>query len=315
MFQSAPSSSGEEILSRIHSFRQRLAATRNNESTYRDEDLTVEETKWNIEANLNSIYGKADEPFSDLDVLKKELVVAIDDGKVPNNEVLSAYDLSLDHLIAHYNTVNSNTKQISIIDVKLIEMSSTEAKFEVTSYIAKAIAGPPPGVLCDDIFEENENWHAINGDGMCSGAGVQGFDAADMLETEINFRNPSPSGNHLFFTSIENVELHAWSYQNPDDDIFDEYRDYLIWQCNEDFLNQYECMDWIEMNWYYCNLESIINNETPPGKTFSHLYFIDEVIFSSNTTFLHFGWATYGISIQCDCDPCDPSDPFCDTCC
>ena len=44
--------------------------------------MTIDEAEWNIEANLNATYARADYPFTKLDRLENEFVVPVDNGTV-----------------------------------------------------------------------------------------------------------------------------------------------------------------------------------------------------------------------------------------
>jgi|GEM_PF-4544813 len=315
LFQSEPSSSGEVIKAKINAFRTRLQATIDGDLSFRSEDLTVEEAKWNIEATLNATFARADAPFSELDKAESEFTVPVTDGKVNNEDALTAYQTALGRLTDHYDAVQFDEREPLVIDIEVNELSSDEATFQVTTFVTAAPPPPPPPSSCN-VFGATDFWYWGYAAGRCCEGGGEGIDAADVLAQEINFRRPLPN-NHLYFTDIEGLNLDPVAAQPfymenaYDDNPNDGRRDFLVFLATQEELDSgADCIPPDDMDWYYCNILDIAAQYTPSGKTFSHLTLEDELIFWGDDPRFHYGIMYYGTSVMCDCPPYVPVGPL-----
>lgn len=321
LFNPQPSTD-QSVKDRINDFRARLAATASGDASYRSADLTVEEAKWNIEANLNATYGRADVSFSKMDKSLSTFVVPVSNGVISNEDVLAAYETARTKLSERYSAIQSSFKQVLVLDVYLEEVSETEAVFALRKYIASAPGAAAAATLECQIHEDpvTDAWYAISGFGNCPGdVDLDGLDAADIFEQELNARIELPL-NHIYFVDVEGIGFSPWwpnEFINPlYDTPLDSYRDYLVWYSASSQLNQQICLPPDEMNFYFCNLvHDIIPSIRPAGKSFSHADMTDEGIF--NVQWWHEGTIFFGTSFQCECPPCDPSTPpsECPICC
>lgn len=210
------------------------------------------------------------------------------------------------------------------MDVNLESSTSTEATFQLTSFIATAPSVSSTSTSCD-VYGPTDFWYWGYGAGKCCGLeGGVGLDAADILTQELNYRRPLPA-NHLYFVDIESVYLGAlenmpFDLSNPDDDIFDGIKDYLVYNAISNTLPQAECVNPTDMNWYYCNIYDIALQAAPTGKVFSFIDLFDDEIYNGfgyGYEYVHRGWIYYGTSVQCPCPPCPPIVPQneCPQCC
>ncbi len=149
LFQSEATSSGEEIKAKIQRFRERLQAIKDKEINFREADLTTDEAKWNIEATLNATYCKADTPFSTYDKSESQFTVPLQNGVINNEDLLAAYETAQGDMAAHYNSISSDYKHPIVMDIALESTTSTEATFQLISFIATAPSGNPPSTNCD----------------------------------------------------------------------------------------------------------------------------------------------------------------------
>ncbi len=124
---------------------------------------------------------------------------------------------------------------------------------------------------------------------------------------------------------IESVYLGALEYMpfdlsNPNDVAYDGIKDYLVYTATSYTLQQTECINPADMNWYYCNIYDIALQAAPTGKDFSFIDLFDDWIyggFGYGYDYVHRGYLYYGRSIQCPCPPCPPNVPQsdCPQCC
>lgn len=315
LFYSQETSSSEDIRGRIQRFRDRLQSVKNREMNFRDNDLTPTEANWNLEATINASYAKADANFSKLSKAENELTIPITGGVINNDDLLTAYGTTKGFLANHYNSIASNYKQVLVIDINLEEETTEMARFKIITFIASA----PPTPTGDNVYGDTDYWYWGNEQGRCDGSGEGvGLDAADILAEDLNLRYPLPN-NHLYFTSIEAIGIQAFDYPNYDDNNFGDFqRDYLLFMSNtsSEILSATECISPEDMEWYYNNIYTITGQLKPAGKDFSHIELHDNVLIGEDIIF-HDGTIYYGISVQCECDPCSPNVPEedCPSCC
>jgi len=304
LFQPTVSPDSEAIKQRIQNFRGRLNNTETGGTDLRESNLTAKEAEWNIEANLNATYARADVSFSKLEKNKIEFDVPVSGGTIADADLLAAYKTAKDALANHYKQVNDKDKQVLAIDIELVKETANKAQYQQISYIAIV----PPALLraasCE-VYGETDFWYWGQDQGRCCEGGGEGIDAADVLGQELNLRYPLPD-THLYFTNIERRDIDPDSFPNPDDDVLnDSHRDYLIFDCYLD--DDCDCINPDDMNWYYCNIREIITDLKPSGKNFSHIDLYDESTLSGEGgRVLHIGLIFYGKSIQCPCNPCSP---------
>lgn len=321
LFNPQPNSSDGEVRSKINAFRNLLQDVESGSASFRSENMTIEEAKWNIEANLNATYSRADASFTKLDKSVDFFSVSVSGGTISNQDVATAYQTALGQLTQRYNSVQYAGKEIIVTDVQIEEVTDTEVTFKLMKYITSVDDSAGTLMPDCDIFTDpaTDAWYAIGGFGNCPGEfGFNEDDAADVFAKELNLRIPNPE-HHIYFTDVENVYFSPWQpyeFDNPADDIPDDsYRDFRVWYTHAALLDAFSCLDIDEMNWYFCNLFDIVEELQPEGKDFCHISMYDEGI--ASVQWFHNGSIFYGKSFQCPCAPCPPNVPLedCPVCC
>ena len=237
-----------------------------------------------------------------------------------DSDLVIIYDKAYRHLHEHYTSVSALAKHTLASDLDIKEQTNLGATIIITSYIAWGTTAENAATDCDEVFDETDYWYWGHSWGKCCEGGGENLDAADRLRQEINIRYPLPEG-HMFFTELEDIYFNAlldqpFILQNPDDDVFDNYKDYRIfynWSGGENYSYE-KCLSPDEMDFYYCNLYDLIGEAMPVGKDFSHfdLFQDEETVASIDKHIFHHGYGTYGISNlgACGCIP-DTSSSNC----
>ncbi len=340
-----------EIKSQINAFKNRIELLKKGEIiSLRDEDMTLEELSWNIEATVNTVYGRIDAPFSLIDEERFEVTVSTNDGLVNNQAILSAFEATVDNLNQHYDSIEGDSKQVLFVDLKMTESNSTEAKFQVKTSIGKdldasnIITGPQYD--CVDSFEQGDSWYCCQQKGNCLDPMYDGLaDASDVLEQKINqiLRAQLPFNNvldmslaitdgilidHIFTQFPSYIDI---DFLNPNDDQpGDDYRDYRMYQkfAIGDEIENIPCLSDEDMDFYLCELLEIIEeigeqidaagpNVEPIFWVVVNVNIFDVDGDGKEDYWFHAG-INWGTLIQCDCpNPCppDPNGGFQCSCC
>ncbi len=323
LFNSAPASDAEKLKARIHLFRDRIKDLKVGAAERNDENMEVQDVKWNIEALLNATYANASLPYSKYSEETNTFSVPVTNNVVAANSLLLAYEMAQNYLSQHYYGLTSDFKNPVLIDVEVASITASSVNLKMTTIIATDNLNGPE-MNCN-VFTPMDYWYCNAGRGTCCGnPGNFGLDAADVLRNAINLRYPLGTlQNHSYFTDIEDIEINPlhdkpFDIINPNDVTpFDDKRDYLVFATRVNSMPQTECINPVDMNWYYCNIYNIITQATPSGKGFINLSFFDDVVTSGgNYRIFHRGHIKYGKSVQCPCPPCPPNVPVSDcNCC
>jgi hypothetical protein len=320
-----PSEQDLAIEGKILDFKQKLDYARENPNLKSGEDdMTVEEAVWNIEALVNYTYADASADLNTIINNSTEISVGLVDGKVPINEVAEAYDQIVDSLSAQYSQVQSEDKQLTIADISLKESNETVAVFGVNSAITAGMPNPGGWFGVNDIW-----WYGqadLNMGGYCGGIynGTHtNDDAAEQIQRKIMFRKSLPSG-HRYFIDIKEVYINgtlaAIEYEpnspdpiiceccnifNPDDPIpNDNFYEKFVYDNWDYYPNFHGCLSQNEMNFYLSKMETVIYdmaydcfpNELA-GKIFSDCNMYWGLIPDENITYYHENTIHYGISV------------------
>ncbi len=293
--------SGELIKSRILSFEQKLKKSE-NQASLRNDDTSIDETIWGIEALLNIYFSSNPNKIIESTRETHEITIPISNNNVNSTDLVQAYLDSWEKLMIHYNSFNLSGKKLFSLDLNLKSTNSGEAVVEVSTLIGtnQPVASP----LNCDVFNAEDNWIAGNpefathiGEGRCDGTAL-GSNGAVKLTQKLNnnFRdeNPliSPYPNASFLVGFIDIVISSRNgveYENDDDEIFDNDRDYLMWVIDGTLpSNNYDeakCIPYEDMSWYYCNIGNIIipqiiDSYPNPSSTNEPREFISVEVFS-----------------------------------
>ncbi len=283
------------------------------------DDLTLDETIWNIEALANYNYANASAEIEDYVGETAEIEVPLTDGKVSIADAVVAYDQMIVILDEHYEQVEGTEKHLVLADVTLKEIEGKTATFSITSGIGKGGSWNPFG---DFGTTDYWTWGMLYGKCDGSGQGV-GSDAAEQIQTKMNARISLPNG-HKYFVDISVVYVDGASNDlvfdpdgedpvvcescmtNPNDPFAnDNMYDYFIFRNHSSLPNFHDCLVPNEMNFYMDGMETItygIAYDCFPtqldGKIFASIDIDGEAYINYTTTLFHHAWINYGISVH-----------------
>lgn len=296
----------DAIVDRIHAFKEVLKNAENGVE-FRNDELSIEDAIWGIEALMNIKYAMPAIEFTDMQKQLAVVPINTNQGVLSNQEVATAYAQVKEALQTHINSVySSNERSFIAIDLESTTVNNSPS-IQVVSYIRKKTNVVPP---LADVFGETDYWFWGNGLGRCNGLpGGDDEDAADQLFKELNARRPLPP-NFLSFTNLENKSIfpedpYGADYFNYNNTNNDPQRQYLIYSFSGP-ININHCFSPATMDWFYDNWVTAINDLKPPGKIFSHLdELVDDYLIIGNTELdIHYGTPVYGETVHCPCPPC-----------
>jgi len=235
------------------------------------EELEIEDAKWNIEATLNYTYGDASTKFPDYHNSTTTIEIPKTNNKIAMDDVIEAYDNVKAILIEQQSQIESDNKQLILVDLNLDEETETTATFIVISSFG---TGSQSGF--NDDFGPNDYWswgwgHVELG-GYCDGP-FFGQDIWNDAATKISYKVnnlriiPGPytyisDPVFLEFTTLipDCVTLQddfdEWDYCddpliNPNDDVpEDNIRDFIVFYTYNGWPNYNYCVPPDDMNYY-----------------------------------------------------------------
>jgi hypothetical protein len=280
----------QELTDRIVDFYKRVNPDR-DEPNFRDEgtNLTVEEGVWGIEALMNIYFSRANIAVDEISTSEVTFSVPVVDNTISNEDLTNAYVTAWQDLLNNYNSRDWVNKQTIFVDLTIESATSTEAQIRATSVIGKVTEGETTIMSpdCDQIgpvFFEGDDWLAgyAAGEGKCDGTILES-NAAEELEKKLNYYYPlahpivSPNPYepyHVGFIEIQTI----WDIDpvvnellNESDNVqWDNNRDYLMYTTSDFYPNYHtpDCLDYNDMNWYYCKMWGIIDVMLPTGREF-----------------------------------------------
>jgi hypothetical protein len=297
LFDQTKPAENDDVYVKIDAFKAKLAKIEAGTLPESDNGTSESDAIWNIEALLNSQYGRADKPFKKISSATQAIRVALNaDGTISNTALLTALNAAEQKVTEQFNAVNSNTKHIIAIDISrkepqiesgetvLLDVSSSVG-FEPTTPL-----GPDP---MPEVFGPYDFWLFGFHLGKCNNSGFVGTDAADKLNEAIN---PRFNFSCTFFTDVVNITDFTGGRQNPNDMVpGDNIRDFLFFLQRSDQPNFDPCINADDMNFYFAGAKTMIGIHNPVGKSFISINLIgtstNSLVFSN----LHGASISYGV--------------------
>jgi hypothetical protein len=303
---------------KIHAFDDLLTSYFNGSTLERDDiEFTADEAVWNIEALMNAKYAHSDKPFLNSITKTEIILLERENDKFNITKVANAYQTIHSKVKNQFESISANEKHILLIDVNDKGGQGTSRILEITSLYGEGESESKLSSWCDGFQTEPFGsgiswWWGLN-KGQCC-IPNSSSDAAREIGKVINHRYQLPVG-HTYFTDIEYVNIYAEDYVNPDPNADDNHHTLIYRRHNNGGTNHWDetnlCLGQADMNWYYCNTWTVINQNIPAGKDFSHINLRGDATTSQQTT-VHLGEIYYGTSINCTSTaPCPPNDPVC----
>lgn len=301
------------IENKIRTFRDKI-----QNPTKSNETLTVDEALWNLEATMNYTYGEAEIQLNEVNHKKFNIQIPVNaDGQVSITDASAAYDEILEQVRAHYHGIQSDEKNLVMVNLERVENQRTSGmvEFEVTSAVNDKQL---PGSL---NFGVNDHWHYGErewGDGgYCDGLYVnqnKDSDAALEIQKKVHMRKGVLSGRY-YYTDETIISKTPYEYRNHNDIPveLDNVKDYLLYCSDYNEPNFEDCLSPELMNFYLWGTEWVVyhyTNETnpgarPEGKSFISIEMHGSVGITGSDDYLHLADINYGI-LHMSSDP--PAD-------
>ncbi len=284
----------DDVFKKIDAFKAKVAQIEAGTLPESDNGTSESDAIWNIEALLNSQYGRADKPFKKINSATQTIRVALnDDGTISNTALLTALNAAEQKVTEQFSAVSGDTKHIIAIDISRKEPqmeAGGSVLLNVSSSIGSGGNPPPPPA---NPFGVADDWLFGFHQGKCDGTYV-GTDAADKLSEEIN---PRLVSSCIFFTDVVRVEDFGGGRLNPSDvNPDDNIRDFSFFKQSSDLPNFSNCIIADDMNFYYNEAKTMINIFKPSGKVFISINLIGtSSFFNFVTTNVHGAKIDYGI--------------------
>ena len=287
---------------------------KNGVSIRTNETLSVDETLWGLESSLNVLYAKTDTRYKKSDARTASFSIQLENGSVSVAEIYKAYESMWSEMVLHYDALDWANKEFVLADVKLVSNENNTVIINLMTIIADVLASPSSVTDCD-VFSPDDNWkvggsYNINM-GKCDGTHLESC-APMEIEKKVNelylnehsLITPPLEPFHIGFMSLETVEGYAHDHINfnQDPNNPDPLREFLLWYGevpdNGPLPGNGVCIEEDNMEWYYCNMVQIIENETPTGKNFVSLKLWHDNLFPDGYSIGEFRYYTvYGAPI------------------
>lgn len=261
--------------------------------------MTIDSTIWYMEASLNETYARTVNNTEQYVVDSATSIVLL---AAPNTALLTdiatAYQSLTDSLSVFYNSI-SGEKQVSLLDINVLSVTSDTLRIMMTEYIS---TDPVPNSGSNWTFGSTDYWIWGNGGGKCTTPGFNGLDAATQITSYAN--NSLPYGGSTYYFS--NITSTDWIFPenvpaatpNP----FGYFQEMLFHTSNSWSAGPEptECLSPNAMNFYLYNIKQIalMTQYNPTAKPVANYYVKSEYGFSSDGWIhMHKARVTYGYPV------------------
>lgn len=256
------------------------------------ETIEIDSAIWNLESSINYTYCGHDFNYKPLplDSLFYEIPLTTD-GQALESDVDSIYSQIISDLTVIFDNIEADTKHMVFSDIEEIGFNRSGTS---TSIIVTTSFGINP-LFIYGSFDEGDDWMFGNNLGMCDDPTIES-DAAEEIEYKLNNpENPPVFEGTEYFTNPVPRYLANEDWPNPDDDVLDNWYDYLVFYNETDYYpeNYHECLEYEEMNFYLAGAATVINTFYPLGLRPVGLTFMSINLESAKFTFGDFTFAMH----------------------
>ena len=228
--------------------------------------LSIEEAIWGAEAVLSVYYTNIENRFEKTNFSSSTVTVPLVDGLVEDSDLSVFYLAVWQEMQNHLDAIPWSNKQLSMIDLELGIMTNNQASIIVNTSVGKKTQQ----VLAPPYFEDGDDWQGggTAGEGHCDGTNLESNAAKEFTKViNLHYRKDHPLvlpddlpyyGWYVVGSyDVTTIVTDGGSYPDlivPGNS--DNYRDYTffqLWPTNPNF-EQYKCIDWETMNFYYDGL-------------------------------------------------------------
>lgn len=241
-----------EIQNKILTFQNKIK----NNNFKSDEQMTLDDAIWNLEALLNFNYSNPDSSFVNLTIdTTFEFSLPVNNDLVNYDDITDATFAMEEHILSFLNHMPSDIKFMIAGDVQIKNgglKDGSKTVTIITAYGSEYIDNP----AAYTPFGENDYWlFGLSYNGGCESNPATTSNAAEQIAYKINnpnyeFDDPYPAGSYVVSVGVE--EAWAWDYWNPDDTGYpDNWLDYLMYcELEDNLLTADKCLEPEEMNFY-----------------------------------------------------------------
>ncbi|MHC1707130.1 MAG: hypothetical protein AB9842_06355 [Bacteroidales bacterium] len=275
--------SDAEIEQRIRTFKQQCEFLIRNPGLKNSSMMNYDDAFWLMEASLNYSFGYPGES-SQITRLDSCMITIpkVGEDSIIFQDIAVGYEKLVDSLNLIFSGTSWSDKHVLLADLNLFDMTDPEEyTLKMSVVIGKVTDEPIP---FGNPFSDTDYWFWSGMQGQCGPYFPSGYgtDASIIMSQYQSWFHPQIQvnpGSHFYFTDIEEVNIKANDYLNPDDITpHDNHLDYLSFYSDVNLPNYHECLDPGEMWFYLMGLFSIATDNdkacsltNPPFKDFMSL--------------------------------------------
>ncbi len=300
--------------------------SRNLANARSSESISLEESKWGIEALVNIHHTRRSSSMEKISTQSSTFTVSHQNGELSLVDFSEGYLSAYNALVEHYNTVSLEDKRISGLILETEEVSNNQVIFKATSQIGTE--SNLSIVACDNPIENDYfiGFYTQNGscDGSNTGMDTNGTEViqsylSQAINEDLDLSSPYPNAR-IFAGFIETINpmesypdeyLFAMDYPNPDDNLpGDGIRDYLMYTGGSSVSSSNGCVSGIDLNWYLCNYYNISWQYLAPQDKILAYSFLAWNFLSCGCYYEHYLGLYFGTPIYVSDGPAsNPNDP------
>ncbi|MCD4698323.1 MAG: hypothetical protein K8S16_19015 [Bacteroidales bacterium] len=278
-----------QVYNSIMNFKKKVDYIKENPGYKSGETISIDSAQWYLDATFNFTYSFIFESFVGFHTDSVFFDVPVNGGLLSLDDVGVAYFEMYDKHYEIYENIPGENKDLYISTTQIKDVSATSVTFKSTATFGER--GAPPE---EQPFVEGDNWMWGELAGLCPQSDPLEDAATKIAGATMLYRNlymqDIGDGWHAFYTDPSHTvyafaENELWREENP----LDNYHDYLMFYAHKDncpppppviTIEDFMCIEWEDMNWYYFGMNDIIytiipdNPEIWPdvqGKTFTDI--------------------------------------------
>lgn len=261
------------------------------------ETMSLDDAIWSVEASFNYNYGETQIDYAELYTDSAFFTVnTINGSEVSFTEVQNLYNQGLESLTNFFFSIKEENVHCKVVDLELVSSDNEFAYIKMQYQMGPENLSKSADWL--QPFGSTDYWVFGNNGGKCGGYSGTG-DAAQKIQSRINYEYLQVWGT--YYTDPDVIPVYAEDYLNPDDNVFDNMYDYLMFFSmefiNGTFPNSFHtCLSPDEMNFYMNGTKTVMLLNKPQGKSMININLWGDIItFGGPLNAMHNGEFTYGI--------------------
>ncbi|OQX76701.1 MAG: hypothetical protein B6D61_08405 [Bacteroidetes bacterium 4484_249] len=265
-------------------FRDKVGYIKEHPGFKSGEVMSVDSVVWYLEATINYTYGHPDRKCNEIyNYADSVYLNNSSSGEATLDDIVLVHDLIISKIGDYYYNINEEQKDFILTDISKSETQNGQTKLSFTASV---------GSGWDNYlypFDETDFWYYGQGMGKCGPYGGNfGEDAATKIFYLLPYYQPifDPGpGYMVVYSDVETIDSHILFDENPeffrnpgDPEPVDNWLDYYMFYASSEYGDENldeneECLDTLEMNFYFNGVQTMIYNKfpaitDPPDKTY-----------------------------------------------